>query len=228
MKKITSTGRKRNKKTKRHMKQLLITLLLSAFAGGLSAQVTVGSIAPPYKGNLLQIHSSGGLGLPRVSLESLTTLAPFITGTPSADDAKAHVGLLVYNLATTNGFKQGVYVWDGVKWEEAGAGADSEESADKRWFYMPAFNLNMDAIGAKTVDLYEVYKQFQSPLIKSDVSTTISPFYAKGELDYAVIYYDTAVVTVQSINTYGVMSYTVKDTDPGPTSFMNVVFIVKQ
>lgn len=216
---------------------LFSLFLLLPLAG--KAQVTIGSTAAPDKAKLLQIESSGGLGLPRVQLVSLTTLQPFITGTLSTDDKKAHVGLMAYNIAGT--IAKGVYVWDGDKWTEAGETADSGNSGpDKRWFYMPAFNLPMESTGGKTFDLYAEYqKQFTQSLnttlyktSNSSVTTipapTIGTLYTAAQLDYVVVNYDPAVVTVTSISTAGVVSYTVLDTDPGPTSFMTVVFVVKE
>lgn len=204
------------------MKQVLIIILFTGiFAESLSAQVMIGSTDAPDKAKLLQLADGpGGLGLPRVQLVSLTTLQPFIAGTPNADDAKAHTGLMVYNLTTTGDFKQGIYVWDGAKWTDVAEVAGGSESNGKRWFYMPAFNLPMEEEGSgKTFDLYGVYdNQFDAKM---------GTKYGKKELDYAVVYYDDTVVKVNSITDEGLMTYEVLDTDPGTTSFMNIVFIVK-
>lgn len=52
--------------------------------------------------------------------------------------------------------------------------------------------------------------------------------YEKNELDYAVVYYDSDVITVTGISDQGVMSYEVLDTDPGALSFMTVIFVIKE
>ncbi|MDH6306866.1 hypothetical protein M2463_003656 [Parabacteroides sp. PH5-13] len=223
------------------MKRLIITIFLAAvLAGAASAQVTIGSTDAPDKAKLLQIDNSGGLGLPRVQLANLSTLQPFITGTLSADDKKAHTGLMVYNLTTTSPFKKGIYVWDGEKWTEAAEGADSGSGGGKKWFYMPAFNLPMDAKGSKTFDLYAEYqKQFTQSLnttlyktSNSSVTTVPAPeigtLYTRTQLDYVVVNYDASVVTVNSITNQGVMTYNVLDTDPSSTAFMTIVFVVKE
>ncbi|MDH6304831.1 hypothetical protein M2459_001567 [Parabacteroides sp. PF5-5] len=203
------------------MKRLIITIFLAAvFACVASAQVTIGSTAAPDKAKLLQIDNSGGLGLPRVQLVNTATLQPFITGTPSADDKKAHVGLMVYNLTTTSPFKKGIYVWDGEQWTEAAEGADSGSGGGKKWFYMPAFNLPMETTGSKTFDLYAKYQgQFDAKM---------GTIYGKKELDYVVVNYDNTVLSVTGITDEGVMSYNVLDTDPSSTAFMTIVFVVKQ
>ncbi|MDH6346135.1 hypothetical protein M2470_001818, partial [Parabacteroides sp. PH5-46] len=144
------------------------------------------------------------------------------------------------NLTTTSPFKKGIYVWDGEKWTEAAEGADSGSGGGKKWFYMPAFNLPMDAKGSKTFDLYAEYqKQFTQSLnttlyktSNSSVTTVPAPeigtLYTRTQLDYVVVNYDASVVTVNSITNQGVMTYNVLDTDPLPTAFMTIVFVVKE
>ncbi len=99
------------------------------FTASVQAQVTIGSDTPPKKGALLdlnqnyssqsnaQVNSQKGLGLPRVSLVSSTSLAPMVE-TPTAGDSAAHIGLTVYNVTTDAGagLAQGVYTWSGYQW----------------------------------------------------------------------------------------------------------------
>jgi hypothetical protein len=117
---------------KRKFYLLLISLLL---AGGISAQITIGSGIEPVKGAILDLKSkapeddnvtstTGGLLLPRVALEDWNSVALFFGGIDqNADVKKQLTGLIVYNLATTGGFSAGPYSWDGAKWVAvAGAG----------------------------------------------------------------------------------------------------------
>ncbi|MDH6317746.1 hypothetical protein M2459_003507, partial [Parabacteroides sp. PF5-5] len=145
------------------------------------------------------------------------------------------------NLTTTSPFKKGIYVWDGEKWTEAAEGADSGSGGGKKWFYMPAFNLPMTSVGTgKTFNLYTEYqKQFTQSLnttlyktSNSSVTTVPAPeigtLYTPTQLDYVVVNYDASVITVNSISPTGLMTYEVLDTDPSPTSFMTIVFVVKE
>jgi hypothetical protein len=117
------------------MSKLFFTLLLVFFSYKAVAQVTIGMIEEPKKAALLDLRSQntvlpggittglggGGLLLPRVSLEDRNTLEPFISNTdPNWPILKLeHIGLEVYNLSTANGFKKGVYCWDGSQWQSA-------------------------------------------------------------------------------------------------------------
>jgi hypothetical protein len=107
------------------VKWALCTLLLCA-SFSTKAQVTVGSQTEPAAGALLDLknlatpgtnNSSAdkGLLLPRVNLQSQTSLLP-MSGDPST-----HVGLTVYNVnpAAAN-LSVGQYIWNGTKWEKSG------------------------------------------------------------------------------------------------------------
>lgn len=192
----------------------LLFLLLAGGMFSLSAQVIIGNYTTADKAKLLQIGDAGGVVFSRVQLISLTSLEPFIPTAEQTETVKReHTGLMVYNLTTTAGFAEGIYTWDGAKWTDTDTGGN-------QWFYMPAFNLPMQTLGTTTFDLYAEY-QSQITKLGSDF------LYAKGELDYVVVYYDAAAVTVTGIDTDGVMTYEVLDTDPPPTAFMTVVLVVK-
>jgi hypothetical protein len=105
----------------------------------MQAQVTIGSGEQPAKGALLDIKeqaagadnvtaTSGGLVLPRVKLENLTTMEPFIpandpgwTNNAQTRIKELHPGLMVYNLAANATFKPGIYIWDGARWQSSEA-----------------------------------------------------------------------------------------------------------
>lgn len=194
----------------------------------------------------------GGLGLPRVKLENKKNMMPFI-----ADDANfqsnvdkvkdVHIGLTVYNLTSnltteTNAdkrFRQGIYVWDGSQWNFI------YEGQGQRYFYIPSANIPLaDASGNKltgaTYNLYDnIYKaQFtktgNSTFVSSNPSLNFIPspltssLYAASDLDYVVTYYDSKIVKINSISTSGVMSYDVLSLDTTPSSFLNVVFVIKE
>jgi len=194
----------------------------------------------------------GGLGLPRVNLVNKETLEPFIStsdiewiNAASLKTKEKHTGLTVYNIKETpigeinsnKIFYKGIYVWDGEQWYSI--------TDANRFFFMPAFNLPLTSITLPgdpkpTYDLYAEYKkQFtnnnvDNPLFvsnNSSIANVPSPendrLYLPRELDYVVTYYDDTVIKINSITIDGIMEYEVKDTDPLPTSFVNIVFIVK-
>ncbi|NDV95665.1 hypothetical protein D0T84_12180 [Dysgonomonas sp. 521] len=145
-------------------------------------------------------------------------------------------------------FQQGTHVWDGTRWKRMGLGLQQA-----LFFYPPSFNLPLPAIDADTdpvrsFDLYEAYEnqfnktntvtvenytgdqwitntEYTAPRVPSPTGDRL---YTRDELDYVITYYDVNIIYDVSINTQGVMSYRVKDNDPGPTSFLNLVFVVKQ
>ncbi|NDV94352.1 hypothetical protein D0T84_05390 [Dysgonomonas sp. 521] len=106
----------------------------------LTGKATVGSATATRTGSLLDlkenntagkvVNATKGLGMPRVNLTSETDLFPMYTSngsggytgaTKSTEDPK-HAGLLVYNLNDSNPFVEGLYIWDGEKWQQAGTG----------------------------------------------------------------------------------------------------------
>jgi hypothetical protein len=117
-------------------KIILISLICLVSAQILKSQVTVGSLNEPVRAALLDLktknadsenvtvesNKEGGLVLPRVKLENVNTLQPFIpTNSPEwkgdlDNTKKVHTGMMVYNLETGKGFSQGIYVWEGTQW----------------------------------------------------------------------------------------------------------------
>lgn len=242
-----------NLKNNRMIQKIRLIVVLAALAGmGTAyAQVTVGSGVAPATGALLEIKSqaadasnvtstTGGLGLPRVSLVSLTTLDPFIASATTAVKTN-HTGLMVYNLNTTAPFSKGVYVWDGTTWGQVGAGASTVSPAE-RFFYLPSFNISLAAVGTtvRSVNLYNQYKnQFTKDGNASFVAnptasalTTVpckadGTLYAASELNYIVTYYDATIITITGITNAGVMSYTVDSHATTSNSYINVICVIK-
>ncbi|MDR2621580.1 MAG: hypothetical protein LBC48_03245 [Dysgonamonadaceae bacterium] len=113
-------------KTTVKIKLLLLCLYLFP---NLQAQVTIGMVEIPAEGALLQLknkveatpggeNADKGLLLSRVNLSDYTTLDPVVTGTPSDEEKKKHIGLIVYNLTEDAGKKltKGLVVWNGKEW----------------------------------------------------------------------------------------------------------------
>jgi len=230
-----------------------------------SGQVSIGSIQEPEKAALLQLKTQqadinnatsdkGGLLLSRVKLVNRKTLEPFIANDTDFQNNKnkvkdLHTGLMVYNIYVSASqadpdltFDEGVYVWDGTRWQRAGEGV-----SETKWFYPPAFNLPLPKIDAdtdpvRTFDIYGEYKrQFTKNLIDNPAfvdtqngiagsipSPVDGQLYLSEELDYIITYYDPDIIRDVTISTKGVLSYRVKDHDPGSHSFLNLVFIVKE
>ncbi|MDR1809517.1 MAG: hypothetical protein LBR34_03820 [Prevotella sp.] len=102
-------------------KSVLLFVFVSLYSATLFSQVTIGSDLSPNKGALLDIKETSGLvtstkgfNLPRVSLQSTTSLLPC-----AADDGTSHqdhIGLTVYNVSASGGLMPGYYFWNGTGW----------------------------------------------------------------------------------------------------------------
>ncbi|MFV0328791.1 MAG: hypothetical protein ACK5KL_03030 [Dysgonomonas sp.] len=102
---------------------ILIGVAILLLLPSVNAQVTVGSNVPPRKGTLLDLkennntnkdfNSKKGFGLPRVALESLTTLT--VDNTIQKDN---YVGMTVYNIANNDELSEGTYCWFGTTWKQ--------------------------------------------------------------------------------------------------------------
>ena len=125
---------------------------------------------------------------------------------------------------TSNIRTPGFYYYDNTisKW----VGAFRNNNFPK-FFYMPSVLVNTSTLGAKSMDLYNLYyNQFNSPPVKSSGSVGSIPTLPKNELEYYVTYYDTSLMNNVSITADGVMSYNVIG-NASDASFMNIVFVVK-
>jgi len=244
---------------------LVVEIILLSNYNTVSGQVSIGSTQEPEKAALLQLKTQqadinnvtsdkGGLLLSRVKLVNRKTLEPFIVNDSDFQNngnkvKDLHTGLIVYNIYVSASqtdpdltFDEGVYVWDGTQWQQAGESVDPV-----KWFYPPAFNLPLPKIDTnadpvRTFDLYGEYKrQFtknltdnptfvdtQNGITNSVPSPADGQLYLPEELDYIITYYDPEIIRDVTINTNGVLSYRVKDNDPGSHSFLNLVFVVKE
>ena len=125
------------------------------------------------------------------------------------------------------------YYFDGAIWQRFYSSKQQES-----WFYMPSFNLDISSIGQKTVNLYQEYsKQFtktgNDKFISNnpnaiDITTSTNKIYQANELDYIVTEFDKKYIDTISIDNQGVMTYTVKDTNPPANSFINIILTPKK
>ncbi|MDR0824997.1 MAG: hypothetical protein LBN74_07870 [Prevotella sp.] len=109
---------------------LILWTSLFCLPGVTLAQVTVGSGEKPIKAAILDVKSyaadednitsgTGGIIMPRLKLQSPNTLEPIIPNNdPELTELKIyHTGLVVYNLTDDANFKEGLYIWNGARWE---------------------------------------------------------------------------------------------------------------
>ncbi len=105
-------------------------MLLCSHSLFVSAQVSIGNVEEPALGALLQlknidgatggaVNATKGLGMPRVNLSDAKSLAPLIAS--ATDEEKQNVvGMVVYassDFGRVPTYCEGMYVWDGDKWQ---------------------------------------------------------------------------------------------------------------
>jgi hypothetical protein len=102
--------------------KILVLLIALALSANLHAQVSIGELAKPAKGALLDLNKTvkGGLALSNVTLEDLHTIPATFPGmTPAPADLSAvktsFRGAIVYHTGGY-GIPIGVYVWNGTNW----------------------------------------------------------------------------------------------------------------
>jgi hypothetical protein len=129
----------------KNFKLSILFVFLTIASTNVKSQVVIGSPQlEPAKAMALEVKTQaadannvtassltpGGFGLPRVRLEGLNDLRPFIAindsywrdkATTKAD--KLHTGMMVYNMQDNATFKPGIYVWDGAQWVSQAAQA---------------------------------------------------------------------------------------------------------
>lgn len=175
-----------------------------------------------------------GLIIPNVSMDKLnaegheeSTLVYYSDGSNSTY-INQNTGSTTENI----GSKKGFYYYDGTDWQRI---------IRKAQFYMPSI-VTPTTVGTHTINLYEEYiKQYadsngsntsnkQAPNrswnIQTDNSNNSLKTYAKDDLDYFVVYYDSNVFTNLSITEDGVLTYTVTAEGAKNISaqtFMNIV-----
>jgi len=153
-------------------------------------------------------------------------------------------------------FKKGVYIWDGSKWSQVGSGT-GQRFFYMPAFNLPLDRITPSGQEEPPVSLYDVYRwQFSNDAGRTAINATQHPYmsginpkyvpstgnttanvtipspengllYGPKDLDYVITHYDTDIIEVIEISDIGVLRYKVIDNDPGPESFINVVFVVR-
>ncbi len=178
----------------------------------LLAQVGINTNTPDAS-SVLDINSSTkGILLPRLTTGNVADI-----NTPAT-------GLTLFNT-TEKCIQQNIGTPAFPQWECI----ISEAEPTVKVFYPPALALDVSETGTdKTLDLHSVYQtEFTTPAVSSTGSSGSIPTYAKTALEYYVTAYDTAVLTIKSIDGSGVMTYDVIGTPTSDCSMINVVFVVK-
>ncbi len=242
-----------------------IALGLIGTTTSLQAQVTIGLDQISARAALLDVKTqapdannvtskTGGLLLPRVMLVNQATLEPFVSTaetvwtntTQRSKLMKEHIGLQVYNLATTNGFTQGMYIWNGTIWERQEVADPSVAQNVNYFFTLPSFTIQLEnSTNYQTVDLYAEYeRQFAktatntkfiaNPSYDLDVipKAGTERLYRRDELNYAITDFDDAVIFPHdlSISSEGKLTFKLWATNPvlAKKTYLNVLFIVKK
>jgi uncharacterized protein (TIGR02145 family) len=99
-------------------KRIVVVLFALALSANLRAQVTIGALAEPVAGALLDLNRgvTGGLLLSNVALPNLSVIPAntFVNISTQQDTNQELVGMIVYNTDATTGI--GIYVWNGDDW----------------------------------------------------------------------------------------------------------------
>jgi uncharacterized protein (TIGR02145 family) len=103
-------------------KRILVVLFALALSANLHAQVSIGELAEPAKGAILDLNKAtkGGLALSVVDLPNFYTIPNGFPGIASQTDVTPAVksgfrGAMVYNTGVTSP-PTGIYVWNGTNW----------------------------------------------------------------------------------------------------------------
>jgi hypothetical protein len=112
----------------------ILLLLVATVHFSLHAQVSIGGLADPVAGALLDLNKTvkDGLVLSNVSLSDLSKIPAtgFAGITAEQEDNSALLGMMVYNTNPTTGV--GVYIWNGTNWMPAGENCLPAESLNLR------------------------------------------------------------------------------------------------
>lgn len=127
----------------------------------------------------------------------------------------------IYEL--TSGEHSTIYIYNDGAWEQI---APTKAS---RIFYPPSIAIDASTTGSgRTINLYTQYTaQFNSPAVGSTSAPATIPTYNADELYYYVTDYDTSILTINSIDDNGLMTYSVDNIPTNDNTIINVVFVVK-
>lgn len=198
--------------------------------------------------------SPPGFITPKLSGDELKSLDPnyllpqtgaivFVTSIPTGDTSSRTIDIT----------SEGYYYFNGTKWVKFGSGAGNGNSTTAdTWFYAPPIILPttsdsdilggnytytiIEGIGVYNVNLYQIYNSQFTNALKPDNAPVLVPD-NQNDLDFYITYYDPNVFENVAISETGLLSYTIKPTDP-PTppvanpvngiitekTFMNIIF----
>jgi len=99
-------------------KIILLFMMLFLTTGVMQSQIKIGENTVPKKDAVLDLNGTvqGGLLLPNVNITDTARIPATFTdaSVQNADNAPALAGMIVWNTNTVTG--EGVYMWDGTKW----------------------------------------------------------------------------------------------------------------
>lgn len=155
-----------------------------------SAQITIGMLEEPVQGALLDLktqtsdvttnaNSNKGLALPRVNLVDLNLLRPMFDTDEEALDVTnmmTHTGLMVYNLTDDpdRHLLEGVYIWDGEKWDPVIPYDDSNEvdlAGANSYILNPGQSVTIPVL--KAYSAWENYSELGNLVLTGAVTTEI-------------------------------------------------------
>lgn len=175
-----------------------------------------------------QILTSTGTGVEWASNQQNTVTKTSNSSTSTPATFSFPVGytpiendFFIYEL--TSGEHSTIYIYNDGAWEQI---APTKAS---RIFYPPSIAIDASTTGSgRTINLYTQYTaQFNSPAIGSTSAPATIPTYNADELYYYVTDYDTSILTINSIDDNGLMTYSVDNVPTNDNTIINVVFVVK-
>ncbi|MDR1876556.1 MAG: hypothetical protein LBQ84_02905 [Flavobacteriaceae bacterium] len=162
------------------------------------AQVTIGGDKPPAKGVILDLNSDtkGGLQLSNVFLDDLTEIPEVLSANRKEDQIKHDLtGAVVYNTNpyVENGNGEGIYVWNGEKWDYYLSGRNIDNLPIRTIIPMPLIvppelselNFAIGELGDLQIS-YRLAGDFGTtlfPILKNNGSTPITITYYAFRLD---------------------------------------------
>jgi uncharacterized protein (TIGR02145 family) len=165
------------------MKKVFFVAFILINAIYVNAQVSIGSLANPHAGAVLDLSQSGystkqGLLLPNVALENDLTIFKLPLDVGSVKEKMQARGMIVYNTNKIVG--EGFYIWDGTKWNGINPappifveiiGNNFVKSGEK---ILLAALINPGNLGAKNIN-WEIKSKNAQVSTASFSTTTVSP-----------------------------------------------------
>jgi hypothetical protein len=179
------------------LKTIMVFAILIIAGLNVKAQVTIGSLTEPQKGELLELKTKnaqnpgsvsdpknetvdangGGLGLPRVRLVDRFTLEPFIDKNNAsewtAETKLTHAGLVVYNINVSDPAEPDeskIFSLGLYVWNGSEWSRLMDNKNEKKFFYMPSFLIELTAKGND--QSFNLYQEYERQFTKSSENET--------------------------------------------------------